>query len=68
MKNLTLLFEKTDKEGMNWYYDANIFAARVAEQNNLPLAVVAAVISALSPATNWLFVFLSAVVPKAVLV
>jgi hypothetical protein len=53
MKNLIRIYSGADKSGMYWYNDANIFACRVAEKYNLSLPVVSAVLSALSPGTNW---------------
>lgn len=53
MKNLVKLYIDADKSGISWYVDANLFARKVAEQYNKPLKTVCAVISALSPATNW---------------
>jgi len=53
MKNLVKLYIEADKSGINWYVDANLFARKVAEQYDKPLKTVCAVISALSPSTNW---------------
>lgn len=53
MRNLVKLYIDADKSGINWYVEANLFARKVAEQYNKPLKTVCAVISALSPATNW---------------
>jgi hypothetical protein len=53
MKNLALLFERSDKSGMHWYYSANEFCKKVSEQYSLPIETVCAVVSSLSPGTNW---------------
>ena len=53
MKNLSLLFERADKSGLNWYFEAHEFCQKVATQYGLPIEKVCAVVSALSPGTNW---------------
>lgn len=53
MKNLVKIFEASDKSGLSWYDDANEFCTKVAEKYSLPIDKVCAVVSALSPATNW---------------
>lgn len=53
MKNLALLFERSDKSGLSWYAGANDFVNKVAANYSLPVDRVAAVVSTLSPGTNW---------------
>lgn len=53
LKNLTKIFESADKSGLNWYDDAHNFCKNVSEKYNLPMDKVCAVVSSLSPGTNW---------------
>lgn len=53
MKNLTKLFNQSDKSGLNWYNDGHEFCKELATKYDLSLPKVCAVVSALSPATNW---------------
>lgn len=53
MRNLSKLYTLSSKEGLTWYNEAHNFAESVALKYGLPLPVVCAVISALSPANNW---------------
>lgn len=53
MRNLVKLYNEADKSGINWYVDANLFCRKVAEKYDKPLRTVCAVMSALSPATNY---------------
>ena len=43
----------TDHSGLNWYREGNEWCKRVAEGHNLSLVTVCAIVSALSPGTNW---------------
>jgi hypothetical protein len=55
MTNLIKKFEQvTDHSGLNWYREGNEWCQRVADHHGLSLVTVCGVISALSPATNWL--------------
>lgn len=53
MRNLSKLFDKADKSGLNWYNEANEFCKEIANRYNLSLSQVCAIVSALSPGTNW---------------
>lgn len=53
MRNLAKLFNQSDKSGMNWYNDGHEFCKELATKYNLSLSQVCAVVSALSPGTNW---------------
>lgn len=53
MKNLSKLFNKADKSGLNWYNEANGFCIELSAKYGLSLSQVCAVVSALSPACNW---------------
>lgn len=53
MKNLVKLYERADRSGISWYFEAHNFCADLSKRYNVPLANVCAVVSALSPATNW---------------
>lgn len=52
MRNLSRLYEKSSKQ-LDWYYKANEFAKGLSVKYGLPLANVAGIISALSPACRW---------------
>ena len=55
MNNLIKKFEQVaDHSGLNWYREGNIWCKRVADKHSLSLVTVCGVVSALSPATNWL--------------
>lgn len=55
--NLIKLFHSVDEsvknEGINWYKEANQFCAQVSKKYDVPLNKVCAIMSALSPATNY---------------
>jgi hypothetical protein len=53
MKNLKKLFDQSGKSGLVWYHEAHNFCKDVAKKNNISLAVVCGVVSALSPGTDW---------------
>lgn len=57
MRNLIKYFDKipdsTKGDGLIWYQKAHEFCQRVADQYQLDLAVVCAIVSALSPMGNW---------------
>lgn len=55
MKNLVNIYNQLSNktEGVDWYWQANLFCRQVAEKYDKPLAVVCAILSALSPATNF---------------
>ncbi len=57
MKNLANIYSKVDPAviaaGLNWYKSANDFCQTIADQYNTPLPKVCAVLSALSPGTNY---------------
>lgn len=52
-KNLTKLYLALQRPETQWYKDANKWCKQVADKNGLPLANVCAIVSALSPSTNW---------------
>lgn len=43
MRNLVKLYKEANKQGFDWYIDANLFAREVAEQYDKPLKTVCAV-------------------------
>lgn len=51
MKNLLKLL--TNRDGKDWYREANKFCNEIAEQYQLELPIVVAILSAMSPGTNW---------------
>lgn len=57
MKNLVKLYStvnpSTIKDGLTWYNEANKYCNVLAIQYNKPIDVVCAILSALSPATNY---------------
>jgi hypothetical protein len=55
MKNLTKLYNKiTNKaEGLSWYTEGHYFCKNTGEKYGIPLPIVCAILSALSPASNW---------------
>lgn len=53
MRNLVKLYNQSDKSGKDWYRQANEFCRSVATKYDIELPVVCAILSALSPGTNW---------------
>lgn len=53
MNLITRYHQVTDHSGLNWCREGNSWCRGVAESHNLTLETVCAIVSALSPGTNW---------------
>lgn len=54
MNLLKIYNQVIDHSGINWYREGNLWCQRVADEYDLSLVTVCGIVSALSPATNWL--------------
>ncbi len=53
MRIVDTLNERTWRQGLSWYRDANTYARKLAEAHDVPFEYVVGIIAALSPRVSW---------------